>query len=90
MKVSILKSKIHCGRLTDACIDYEGSIAISRELMDAAGLMPYEQVLVANVENGSRLWTYVIKESEPGQLVLNGAAAHHGKKGDRVIITGRE
>ena len=86
MKLTILKSKIHYGRLTGADINYEGSIGLSRELLDAAGILPYEQVLVANAENGARLWTYAIVLDEPGQIVLNGAAAHYGKTGDRVII----
>ena len=86
MQVTLLKSKIHFGRLTGSRIEYEGSVGISRELLDAAGLLDFEKVLVANVENGSRLWTYVIPLDEPGQIVLNGAAAHHGKVGDRVII----
>ena len=86
MQVSVLKSKIHLGRLTGSRVEYEGSVGISRELIDSAGLLDYEKVLVANVENGSRLWTYVMPLDEPGQIVLNGAAAHHGKVGDRVII----
>jgi aspartate 1-decarboxylase len=84
--LAILKSKIHFGRLTGADVNYEGSIGISRELMDLADILPYEQVLVANAENGARLFTYAIPVEEPGQLILNGAAAHHGKVGDRVII----
>ncbi len=86
LTLTMLKSKIHFGKLTGADVNYEGSIGISRELMDATGILPYEQVLVANAENGARLFTYAIPIDEPGQLILNGAAAHHGKTGDRVII----
>jgi aspartate 1-decarboxylase len=86
MMLKMLKSKIHNGTLTSADLNYEGSIGISRELMDAAGILPFEQVLVANAENGARLWTYAIEIDEPGQLILNGAAAHYGKTGDRVIV----
>lgn len=84
--LTILRSKIHCGELTGADVNYEGSIGISRELLAAADILPYEQVLVANTNNGARLFTYAIPVDEPGQLVLNGAAAHHGKIGDKVII----
>lgn len=86
MLLTVLKSKIHNGVLTGADVNYEGSIGISRELLEASGILPYEQVLVANVENGGRVVTYAILLEEPGQIVLNGAAAHYGKKGDRVII----
>lgn len=86
MLLTVLKSKIHNGVLTGADVNYEGSIGISRELLNACGILPYEQVLVANVENGARVVTYAIVVDEPGEIVLNGAAAHCGKKGDRVII----
>jgi len=67
-------------------VEYPGSIGISRSLMDAAGLLPWEKVLVANLANGERLETYVIVEEREGQIILNGAAAHKGSPGDRVII----
>ncbi len=86
MLVTVLRSKLHRARITDANVEYEGSIGISRELCEAVGLYPYEKVLVANLENGERLETYVIVADEPGQIVLNGAAAHKGRAGDRVII----
>lgn len=86
MLVTVLKSKLHRARVTDANAEYEGSIGISRNLLEAVGFLPYEKVLVANLENGERLETYVIVADEPGQIVLNGAAAHKGSRGDRVII----
>ncbi|MHB0970669.1 MAG: aspartate 1-decarboxylase [Thermoanaerobaculia bacterium] len=82
-----LRSKIHRATVTEARIDYEGSITIDRHLMNAAGLAPYERVEVYNVTTGSRFATYVI-EGEPGggDICVNGAAAHLANKGDLVII----
>lgn len=84
--IDVLKSKLHHARVTDGSIEYSGSLGISRELMSLVGLIEYEKILVANVENGERFETYVIEETEPGRIVLNGAAAHLGKVGDRLII----
>jgi aspartate 1-decarboxylase len=81
----MLKSKIHRARVTDANIDYEGSITIDRKLMEAADILPYEQVHVLNVNNGVRLTTYAL-EGEQGEVCLNGAAARLVMKGDIVII----
>jgi aspartate 1-decarboxylase len=81
----MLKSKIHRARVTDANIDYEGSITIDRKLMEAADILPYEQVHVLNVNNGARLTTYAL-EGEQGEVCLNGAAARLVRKGDIVII----
>jgi aspartate 1-decarboxylase len=81
----MFKSKIHRATVTEANLDYEGSITIDRELMRAADILPYEQVHVVNVTNGERLVTYAI-EGGPGEICLNGAAAHKGKAGDIVII----
>ncbi len=83
----MLKSKLHRARITDCNIDYEGSITIDRELMDAADLLEFEQVNVLDVNNGSRFSTYVI-EGEPGsgEICVNGAAARLVAKGDTVII----
>lgn len=87
MKVQMLKSKLHQARITDADVEYEGSLGIDVELMDAVGIHPYEKVLVSNINNGSRLETYAIPEA-PGSraIVLNGAAARLGAVGDRIII----
>jgi len=81
----MLKGKIHRARVTDANIDYEGSITIDRKLMVAADILPYEQVHVLNINNGARLTTYAI-EGEQGEICLNGAAARLAVKGDIVII----
>jgi aspartate 1-decarboxylase len=84
--ITLLKSKLHQARVTEANREYEGSIGISRELCEAVGLRPWEKVLVANIENGTRLETYVIQLEPPRQIVVNGAAAHGFAPGDRVII----
>ena len=81
----MLKSKIHRATVTDANIDYEGSITIDKKLMAAADILPYEQVHVLNINNGHRFTTYTI-EGEKGDICLNGAAAQLAKKGDLVII----
>lgn len=82
-----LRSKIHRATVTEARVDYEGSITIDRHLMNAAALAPYERVEVYNVTTGARFATYVI-EGAPGggDICVNGAAAHLAKKGDLVII----
>ena len=87
MQRFMLKSKIHRATLTGADLDYEGSIAIDRTLMEAADLLPGEQVHVLNVNNGSRLITYVI-EAPPGSgtMLLNGPAARLGVRGDIVVV----
>ena len=81
----MLKSKIHRATVTDANLNYEGSITIDRKLMEAADILPYEQVHVVDVNNGNRLVTYAI-EGESGEICLNGAAARLVHKGDIVII----
>jgi aspartate 1-decarboxylase len=84
---TMMKSKIHRARVTDANIAYEGSITIDKKLMTVADILPYEQVQVLNVNNGARFTTYAI-EGIPGHgdICLNGAAARLGVKGDIVII----
>ncbi len=83
----MLKSKIHRATVTDANIDYEGSITIDRRLLLAADILPYEQVHVLNINNGARFTTYAIEGKEGGgDICLNGAAARLGVKGDIVII----
>lgn len=87
MLVSILKSKIHRATVTEANIHYMGSITIDEELMEHAGILPFEKVLVASLESGKRLETYVIKGKRGGrQICLNGAAARKILKDDKVII----
>ena len=87
MKLKILKSKIHRATVTDANLDYMGSLTLDENLMRAADLNEYEKVQVLNITNGSRLETYVIKGSLGlGEVCINGAAAHLVSKGDLVII----
>lgn len=87
MQRHMLKSKIHRATITEADLNYEGSLTIDRELMDAVDLLPYERVMVYNIHNGERFDTYVI-EGSPGSGVigLNGAAARKGMIGDQIII----
>ena len=82
---TMLKSKIHRAHVTDANVHYEGSISIDRKLMEAADILPYEQVDVVNVNNGARFTTYAI-EGEKGEICINGAAARLAVRGDIVII----
>ena len=83
----MLRSKIHHATLTGTELDYEGSIAVDRTLMDAAGLLPGEQVHVLNLSNAERLITYVIEApAGSGTMMLNGPAARLGTIGDKVIV----
>ncbi|OGO00690.1 MAG: aspartate 1-decarboxylase [Chloroflexi bacterium RBG_13_51_52] len=83
----MLKSKIHRATVTDANINYEGSITIDTRLMKEADILPYEQVHVLNINNGARFSTYAIEGGEgSGEICLNGAAARLAAKGDLVII----
>lgn len=87
MQLIMLKSKLHMARVTDAQLEYHGSLTIDEDLMDAVGLLAHEKILVANVENGNRFETYAIPGARgSGMICLNGATAHKGVKGDRVII----
>jgi aspartate 1-decarboxylase len=87
MTVFILKSKIHRGAVTGASPDYEGSMTIDLDLMEKVGLLPYEKVLCSNMANAARFETYAIPGKRgSGEIVLNGAAAHLGKPGDRITI----
>ena len=87
MEISMLKSKIHRAVITQAELNYVGSVTIDEDLMDAAGLYEYEHVHIVNVNSGSRIETYVIAgERGSGVICLNGAAARSGQKGDYVII----
>ena len=89
MFVKILKSKLHRARVTDAKLHYPGSMAVDSALMDAAGILPYELVLVADVTNGNRLETYVVPaEAGSGEIVILGAAARLIHPKDIVIILG--
>lgn len=87
MQRIMLRSKIHRATVTDADLHYVGSITIDEELMKAAGLIPYEKVMVVDIDNGSRLETYVITgKSGSGTIAMNGAAARLIHKGDMIII----
>ncbi|HBO83525.1 MAG: aspartate 1-decarboxylase [Deltaproteobacteria bacterium GWC2_42_11] len=87
MQRLMLKSKIHKLTVTDANLDYEGSITIDEELMHEAEILPYEQVNIYNVTNGNRFHTYAIKgQKGSGIICINGAAAHLAKKGDVIIV----
>lgn len=87
MFLSILKSKIHCARVTEANLHYMGSITIDEELMEAAGLLAGEHVHVVNNNNGERIETYVIRgPRHSGCICLNGAAARKFQVGDEIII----
>jgi len=83
----MMKSKIHRATVTDANINYEGSITIDKKLLREADILPYEQVHVLNINNGARFTTYAIEGEEgKGEICLNGAAARMAVKGDLVII----
>ena len=87
MNLTILKSKIHRATVTEANLYYEGSITIDSALMDAANILPYEQVHIFNLTNAERFITYVIEgEKNSGVICTNGAAAHCARKGDTLII----
>ena len=87
MTVTLLRAKLHRIRVTEACLDYVGSLTVDADLMDAVGLYPHEKILCAAVENGARFETYVIPGARGSRVCcLNGAAAHQGKIGDRLIV----
>jgi aspartate 1-decarboxylase len=89
MKVHLLKSKIHRAQITDSCIDYEGSLTISADLVEKVGFHAYEKILCSNMANGARFETYIILgKPGTGEIILNGAAARMGKVGDRLTIMG--
>ena len=87
MRRHMFNAKIHRATVTQADLHYEGSLTIDRDLLDAAGILPYEEVQVWNVTSGSRLATYAIEgERGSGVICVNGAAAHHASIGDLIII----
>ena len=88
-RLTMLKAKIHRATVTECDLDYEGSIAIDPDILDAAGLLPFEQVDIYNINNGERIHTYVIAGKRgSGEIGLNGAAARKAVRGDRIIICG--
>lgn len=83
----MLRSKIHRATVTDANLEYEGSLTVDPVLLEAAGILPYEQVHVSNLNNGERFETYVIPGKRgSGEMVLNGPTARRGVKGDKIIV----
>jgi aspartate 1-decarboxylase len=87
MMITICKGKIHRAIVTEAELHYEGSLTVDQDLMDLAGMRPFEQVSVVNVNNGARFETYlIVGKRGSGTICLNGAAARLGMKGDKVII----
>lgn len=87
MQRFMFKAKIHRATITQADLNYEGSLSVDRTLLEAADLLPYEKVSVVNINNGERLETYVIPaEAGSGVICLNGAAARKGSPGDLIII----
>lgn len=87
MQIHLLKSKIHKARVSEASLDYEGSLTIPLDLMEKVGMHPYERVLVGNMGNGERFETYAIPgRAGSGKIILNGATAHLGKTGDALTI----
>ena len=87
MQIQLLKSKIHRATVTGGDVNYEGSLTIAGDLMDKVGLREYEKILCGNMANGERFETYAIRgKSGSGEIILNGAVAHLGKKGDLLTI----
>jgi len=87
MLLTLLRAKIHRATVTDANLDYEGSVTVDTDLLKAAGILLYESVDIYDITNGARLRTYTIPGTPgSGTLCINGAAAHLVKKGDRVIL----
>ena len=87
MLITLLKAKLHRIRVTEADLDYEGSLTLDPDDMEAVGIVPYEKILVADLENGNRFETYAIAGRRGSRVCcLNGAAARLGKVGDRLIV----
>jgi aspartate 1-decarboxylase len=83
----MMKGKIHRATVTDANLDYQGSVTVDEGLLEKAGIIPYEQVDVLNITNGNRFTTYaIVGPRDSGVICINGAAAHKANKGDLVII----
>ncbi|MGA9852687.1 MAG: aspartate 1-decarboxylase [Gammaproteobacteria bacterium] len=87
MQLTLLKAKLHRAHVTHAELHYEGSCAIDGSLLEAAGILPYEQIQIYNVTNGERFTTYAIHAEAGSRIIsVNGSAAHRAKPGDIVII----
>ena len=89
MLLTMMKAKLHRATVTQADLEYEGSISIDRDLLDASGILPHEQVDVLNINNGQRFTTYAIEAPRGSRTVgVNGAAARVVQAGDKVIVEG--
>ena len=89
MQREVLRAKIHRATVTEADLEYEGSLTVDVALMEAAGMSTYERIDVYNITNGNRFSTYLIEgRRDSGTICVNGAAAHLASAGDRIIITG--
>lgn len=87
MLLTMMKAKLHRATVTQADLDYEGSIAVDRDLLDASGILPHEQVDVLNITTGSRFTTYAIEAPRGSRVIgVNGAAARLVQAGDKVIV----
>lgn len=87
MRRRMFKSKIHRATVTEANLDYEGSVTIDADLLEAANILPHEHVHIWNITRGTRIETYTLEgEAGSGVICINGAAAHQNKPGDLVII----
>ena len=87
MTLTLLKAKLHRIKVTEATLDYEGSLTLDPDDMEAVGIVPWEKILCADVENGNRFETYAIAGARGSHICcLNGAAAHKGRIGDRLIV----
>lgn len=83
----MLRAKIHRATVTDACLEYEGSLTVDEDLLDAAGILPYELVMISNLNNGERFTTYAMAGKRGGgEIVLNGPTARKAVVGDKIII----
>jgi len=87
MLITLLKAKLHMATITQADLNYQGSLTIDEDLMDAVGMVPYEKVLISNTANTNRFETYaIVGKRGSGVICLNGPAARLGKVGDRIVV----
>ncbi len=83
----LLRAKIHRATVTESCLEYEGSLTVDEDLLDAAGIIPYELIMVSNLNNGERFTTYAMAGKRgQGEVILNGPTARKGVVGDEIII----
>jgi aspartate 1-decarboxylase len=83
----MLRSKIHRATVTESCLEYEGSLTVDEDLLEAAGILPFEAIVISNLNNGERFMTYAMAGKRgSGEIVLNGPTARKGAVGDQIII----